>query len=152
MLTPRGVAHKYAELSGETDASVRCRALAASRARRLGGTEIIRGRLAQGGSGCGTDCTCSRLAVLTSGAPYQVDLVLEKVRTARPAITGVSANPTTQPATSLGVELPATFFEVVPYADCRGVAQTLTLRTDGLYRLRRTYLSKSEGSFTELGR
>lgn len=151
MLTPRGVAHKYAELSGETDASVRCRALAASRARRLGGTEI-RGRLAQGGSGCGTDCTRSRLAVLTSGAPYQVDLVLEKVRTARPAITGVSANPTTQPATSLGVELPATFFEVVPCADCPGVAQTLTLRTDGLYRLRRTYLSKSEGSFTELGR
>lgn len=93
--------------------------------------------------------TTRRYAVLTRGAPNQVDLVLEEVR---PAIAGVSASPATQPAISLGIELPATFFGVVPCADCPGVAQTLTLRTDGLYRLRRTYLSKPEGPFTELGR
>ena len=96
--------------------------------------------------------TIRRYAVLTRGAPNQVDLVLEEVRLVRPALADVSASPATQSATSLGVELPATFFGVLPCADCPGVAQTLTLRTDGLYRLRRTYLSKPEGPFTELGR
>lgn len=47
--------------------------------------------------------------------------------------------------------VPATFAGVLPCADCAGVAQTLTLRADGLYRLRRTYLGKPEGPFSELG-
>ncbi|WP_197028755.1 copper resistance protein NlpE [Methylibium sp. T29-B] len=47
--------------------------------------------------------------------------------------------------------MPATFAGVLPCADCAGVAQTLTLRADGLYRLRRTYLGKPEGPFSELG-
>jgi heat shock protein HslJ/uncharacterized lipoprotein NlpE involved in copper resistance len=40
----------------------------------------------------------------------------------------------------------------MPCADCAGVAQTLTLRADGLYRLRRTYQGKPDGPFAELGR
>ena len=40
----------------------------------------------------------------------------------------------------------------MPCADCPGIAETLTLRADGLYRLRRTYLDKPGGSFAELGR
>jgi uncharacterized lipoprotein NlpE involved in copper resistance len=48
--------------------------------------------------------------------------------------------------------LPATFAGVLPCADCEGIAHRLTLRPDGLYRLRRDYLGKPEGSFTEVGR
>ncbi len=56
--------------------------------------------------------TIRRYAILTRGAPNQVDLVLEEVRLVRPALADVSASPATQSATSLGVELPATFFGV----------------------------------------
>jgi uncharacterized lipoprotein NlpE involved in copper resistance len=48
--------------------------------------------------------------------------------------------------------LPATFAGVMPCADCAGIAQTLTLRADGLYRLRSTYLGQPGGPFNELGR
>lgn len=97
--------------------------------------------------------TTRRYAVLTRGASNQVNLILQAVRPAPPAGSKVSAGPAIQPAaTSLGFELPATFVGVVPCADCPGIAQTLTLRADGLYRLRRTYLSKPEGPFSELGR
>jgi len=48
--------------------------------------------------------------------------------------------------------LPATFVGVTPCADCSGIEQTLTLRADGLYRLRRIYQGKPDGTFTELGR
>jgi uncharacterized lipoprotein NlpE involved in copper resistance len=48
--------------------------------------------------------------------------------------------------------LPATFAGVMPCADCAGIAQTLTLRADGLYRLRSTYLGQPAGPFNELGR
>ena len=57
-----------------------------------------------------------------------------------------------QSAPAVGFALPTTFAGVMPCADCAGIAQTLTLRADGLYRLRRTYLGKSDGSFNELGR
>ncbi|KQW65579.1 hypothetical protein ASC67_14555 [Methylibium sp. Root1272] len=59
--------------------------------------------------------------------------------------TGLRAQ---QPA----MPVPATFAGVMPCADCPGVAQTLTLRADGLYRLRRTYLGKPDGPYSELGR
>lgn len=62
------------------------------------------------------------------------------------AAADLSAQP---PAPPLAV--PATFAGVMPCADCAGVAQTLTLRADGLYRLRRTYLGKPDGPFSELG-
>jgi uncharacterized lipoprotein NlpE involved in copper resistance len=41
-------------------------------------------------------------------------------------------------APKAGFALPATFAGVLPCADCAGVAHTLTLRADGMYRLRRT--------------
>jgi uncharacterized lipoprotein NlpE involved in copper resistance len=48
--------------------------------------------------------------------------------------------------------LPATFAGVLPCADCAGIAHTLTLRADGLYRLRRTYLGKPGEPTAEVGR
>lgn len=94
--------------------------------------------------------TTRRHAVLTNGAPNTVDLVLEAVRPAQPAGAEVSAA-ADQPV-SVAFELPATFVGVLPCADCPGLVQTLTLRADGLYQLRRTYLSRPAGPFVELGR
>ena len=62
------------------------------------------------------------------------------------------AEPAAAPAPVVGFSLPATFAGVMPCADCAGISQTLTLRVDGLYRLRRTYLDKPDGPFAELGR
>jgi len=86
--------------------------------------------------------TTRNYAVLTRGAPNHVDLVLDAVQPA----------PAAAPGPAVGFALPATFAGVMPCADCAGIAQTLTLRADGLYRLRRTYLDKPDGPFAELGR
>ena len=51
-----------------------------------------------------------------------------------------------------GLTLPASFVGILPCADCAGIAQTLSLRDDGLYRLRRTYLGKPGNPFAEIGR
>jgi heat shock protein HslJ len=67
-------------------------------------------------------------------------------------IADLHAEPAAEPGPAVGFALPATFAGVMPCADCAGVAQTLTLRADGLYRLRRTYLDKPDGPFAELGR
>jgi uncharacterized lipoprotein YbaY/heat shock protein HslJ/uncharacterized lipoprotein NlpE involved in copper resistance len=88
--------------------------------------------------------TTRSYAVLTHGAPNHVDLVLDTVQPAPGSITAL--------VTGVSFALPATFAGVMPCADCAGVAQTLTLRADGLYRLRRTYLDKLDGPFAELGR
>jgi heat shock protein HslJ len=48
--------------------------------------------------------------------------------------------------------LPATFAGVLPCADCAGIAHTLTLRADGLYRMRRTYLGRPGEPVAEVGR
>ena len=80
--------------------------------------------------------TTRNYAVLTRGAPNKVDLVLDAV----------------QPPAASSFAVPGTFAGVMPCADCVGIAQTLTLRADGLYRLRRTYQGKPDGPFTELGR
>jgi uncharacterized lipoprotein YbaY/heat shock protein HslJ len=88
--------------------------------------------------------TTRNFAVLTRGAPNHVDLLLDAVQPAQGS--------TTTPAPAVSFALPATFAGVMPCADCVGVAQTLTLRADGLYRLRRTYLDKPDGPFAELGR
>lgn len=42
------------------------------------------------------------------------------------------------PASAPGLALPASFVGILPCADCAGIAQTLSLREDGLYRMRRT--------------
>jgi uncharacterized lipoprotein NlpE involved in copper resistance len=57
-----------------------------------------------------------------------------------------------QRATMPREALPATFAGVLPCADCVGVAHTLTLRADGLYRIRRTYLGKPGDPVAEVGR
>jgi heat shock protein HslJ/uncharacterized lipoprotein NlpE involved in copper resistance len=56
--------------------------------------------------------------------------------------------PAAAPAT---LALPASFVGIVPCADCAGIAQTLTLREDGLYRMRRTYLGKPGYPVSEIG-
>ena len=81
--------------------------------------------------------------VLTHDAPNTVDLLLDAAQ---------SSQASSGPDTAVGFSLPATFTGVMPCADCTGIKQTLTLRADGLYRLNRTYLGKSDGSFAEQGR
>jgi uncharacterized lipoprotein YbaY/heat shock protein HslJ len=88
--------------------------------------------------------TTRSYVVLTHGAPNHVDLVLDAVLPA--------PGSTTAPVAGVGFALPATFTGVTPCADCAGIGQVLTLRADGLYRLRRTYEGKPDGTFTELGR
>ncbi|WP_295756215.1 YbaY family lipoprotein [Undibacterium sp.] len=92
--------------------------------------------------------------VLTRGAANQVDLMLDAVPP--PLATSASnvAKPVSVPVPTPKRELvlPASFAGVLPCADCQGVAQTLSLRADGLYRLRRTYLGKDMASASELGR
>ena len=56
------------------------------------------------------------------------------------------------PGQAVKLELPATFAGVLPCADCAGVAHTLTLQSDGSYRLRRTYLGKAEAPVARSGR
>ena len=48
-------------------------------------------------------------------------------------------------------ELPATYTGVLPCADCAGIVHTLTLRPDGLYFLRQTYLGKPGSAFSQAG-
>jgi heat shock protein HslJ/uncharacterized lipoprotein NlpE involved in copper resistance len=50
-----------------------------------------------------------------------------------------------------GLPLPASFVGILPCADCAGIAQTLTLREDGLYRMRRTYLGRPGNPVSEIG-
>jgi uncharacterized lipoprotein YbaY/uncharacterized lipoprotein NlpE involved in copper resistance len=88
--------------------------------------------------------TTRHYAVLTRDAPSHIDLLLD-------AVQSVSKTPAPIPPNTLAVALPATFVGVTPCADCSGIEQTLTLRADGVYRLRRVYQGKPDGSFTELG-
>jgi uncharacterized lipoprotein YbaY/heat shock protein HslJ/uncharacterized lipoprotein NlpE involved in copper resistance len=96
--------------------------------------------------------TTRSYAVLTRGAPNHVDLVLDAVQPVPTEMPAASPGSTTAPVIGVGFALPATFAGVMPCADCAGIAQTLTLRADGLYRLRRTYQGKPDGPFAELGR
>ncbi|MBY0236783.1 MAG: YbaY family lipoprotein, partial [Burkholderiaceae bacterium] len=84
--------------------------------------------------------------VLTQGAPKRQDLLLQAVPASRPQADGAAFG------ADLGFALPASFAGIVPCADCQGIAQTLTLRPDGLYRLRSFYLGKPAGPFLEHGR
>ncbi|WP_197047049.1 YbaY family lipoprotein [Paucibacter sp. KBW04] len=105
--------------------------------------------------------------VLTQGQGNQVDLLLQAVGSAPTAAkpesagkgagagvgTGVSGGAAATLAPTLPpFALPASFAGVLPCADCAGVAQTLTLRPDGLYRLRSVYLGKSGAPLSEQGR
>ncbi len=90
--------------------------------------------------------TTRHYAVLVAGAPNRFELLLEPVAAA-PAVPAASAA-----VGAAGLALPATFAGVLPCADCAGIAHTLTLRADGLYRLRRTYLGKPGEPSAEVGR
>jgi len=96
--------------------------------------------------------TTRSYAVLTRGAPNHVDLMLDAVQPPPTDAPAGEPGSTTAPAAGVSFALPSTFAGVVPCADCPGVAQTLTLRADGLYRLRRTYLGKRDAPFAEQGR
>jgi uncharacterized lipoprotein YbaY/heat shock protein HslJ/uncharacterized lipoprotein NlpE involved in copper resistance len=87
-------------------------------------------------------------AVLTPGAPTRFNLLLVPASTPAHGPAAASASPAALP----GLALPASFAGVLPCADCPGIAHTLTLRADGLYRLRRTYLGKPGEPVAELGR
>jgi uncharacterized lipoprotein YbaY/heat shock protein HslJ/uncharacterized lipoprotein NlpE involved in copper resistance len=88
--------------------------------------------------------------VLTRSAGNKVDLMLDAVQS---DVSGKSAvTPSISAATLVGFALPATFTGITPCADCPGIEQTLTLRSDGLYRLRRIYQDRPGGPFVELGR
>lgn len=97
--------------------------------------------------------------VLTQDQGNQVDLLLQAVPPApaavKPAgaITGAGKGVATGLApTQPPFALPASFAGVLPCADCAGLAQTLTLRPDGLYRMRSVYLGKSGPALSEQGR
>jgi uncharacterized lipoprotein NlpE involved in copper resistance/uncharacterized lipoprotein YbaY len=90
--------------------------------------------------------------VLTHGAGNQVNLMLDAVQ---PSVSGQSkartfAAPTAKSPS--GFNLPATFSGITPCADCPGIDETLTLRSDGLFLLRRIYQDKSVQPFVEHGR
>jgi uncharacterized lipoprotein YbaY/heat shock protein HslJ/uncharacterized lipoprotein NlpE involved in copper resistance len=94
--------------------------------------------------------------VLTRGAANQVDLMLDAAPPVGPTSASTVAKPVLAPVPvptpKRELVLPASFAGVLPCADCQGVAQTLSLRADGLYRLRRTYLGKDVAAMSELGR
>lgn len=58
---------------------------------------------------------------------------------------------TNSPSAPTGIALPASFIGTTPCADCAGIKQILTLRSDGLYFLRRQYLGKKNSSYSEHG-
>jgi uncharacterized lipoprotein YbaY/uncharacterized lipoprotein NlpE involved in copper resistance len=94
--------------------------------------------------------TTTHHAVLASGAPDKVELLLAAVPTRLAAGPTHTPNPAAAPKAAFA--LPATFAGVLPCADCAGVAHTLTLRADGLYRLRLTYLGKPGEPVAVVGR
>jgi uncharacterized lipoprotein YbaY/heat shock protein HslJ/uncharacterized lipoprotein NlpE involved in copper resistance len=83
--------------------------------------------------------------ILTKGAGNKLDLLLDAVQ---PSSTRSSA----APLASVNFDLPATFIGITPCADCPGIEQTLTLRSDGLYGLRRLYQDKAGRPLVEHGR
>ncbi len=92
----------------------------------------------------------SRPITLPGPAADKVDLLLAPAAAAPAPAATVAAPAATAPAVNFA--LPATFAGVLPCADCVGIAHTLTLRADGLYRLRRTYLGKPGDPVAEVGR
>ncbi len=80
--------------------------------------------------------------VITGGAPADVAIMIE------------AAGPAPR-ARTFDIPLPATFGGDLPCADCAGLRYTLTLRSDDIFLLRRTYLQAAGGkdeSFHDIGR
>ena len=96
--------------------------------------------------------TTLQYPVLTRGAPSQVNLLLVAVPEVSKSANPSASVPTSAPAPSVRVALPATFAGVLPCADCMGIAHMLTLEPNGSYRLHRTYLGKPIEPMVEAGR
>lgn len=80
--------------------------------------------------------------VITGGAPTDVDIMVD------------AAGPAPR-ARTFDIPLPATFSGDLPCAGCTALRYTLTLRSDGIFLLRRTYLQAAGGkdeSFHDIGR
>ena len=92
--------------------------------------------------------TLQNYPVLTHGAKNEVELVLEAVRPNAAVNTELAVPSPDQ----LKMAVPATYKGILPCADCPGIEHTLTLRGDGLYRMRRIYQEKPDGSYSEMGR
>lgn len=94
--------------------------------------------------------------VLTQGQGDRVDLILQAVgpapATSKPSAAKAEEQTTKRTPTQPSFALPASFAGVLPCADCAGIAQTLTLRADGLYRMRSVYLGKDSAPRSEQGR
>jgi uncharacterized lipoprotein YbaY/heat shock protein HslJ/uncharacterized lipoprotein NlpE involved in copper resistance len=89
--------------------------------------------------------------VLTRGAKNKADLLLDAVKSGASG-PGVRSFASPLAETADFGTLPATFSGVTPCADCPGIEETLTLRSDGLFLLRRIYQDKSVNPFVEHGR
>lgn len=91
--------------------------------------------------------------VLTRGAKNKADLLLDAVRPGASGQTrGSRGFAEAMAETADFGPFPATFSGVAPCADCPGIEETLTLRGDGLFLLRRIYQDKSVNPFVEHGR
>jgi uncharacterized lipoprotein YbaY/heat shock protein HslJ len=90
--------------------------------------------------------------VLTRGADNNVNLTLDAVQSSVSGQTKARTFAAPMAGTSASFTLPASFSGITPCADCPGIAETLTLRSDGLFLLRRIYQDKSEQPFVEHGR
>ncbi len=90
--------------------------------------------------------------VLTHGAKNKADLWLDAVQPGASGQTRASGFAAAMADVADFGTLPATFSGVTPCADCPGIEETLTLRSDGLFLLRRIYQDKSVKPFVEHGR
>ena len=84
--------------------------------------------------------------VLTRGAGNNINLLLDAVQ------SGTQGRASASSIAAPMLETPVTFSGITPCADCPGIEETLTLRSDGLFLLRRIYQDKSVNPFVEHGR
>lgn len=80
--------------------------------------------------------------VLSEDASNRMEVKLQAVGASKPP----------QAAQIAGLDLPQSFAGVLACADCAGIAHTLTLLPDGVYRMRLSYLGKAGPPFVEQGR
>ncbi|MCV2360944.1 YbaY family lipoprotein [Paucibacter sp. TC2R-5] len=85
--------------------------------------------------------------VLNDAPAQPLELQLQAV-----ARSSVGQEPARQASDKAGLSLPQSFAGVLPCADCAGIAHTLTLLPDGVYRMRQSYLGKPGLPLLQQGR
>ncbi|MDC8773130.1 YbaY family lipoprotein [Roseateles albus] len=85
--------------------------------------------------------------VLNAAPAQPLELQLQAV-----ARSSVGQEPARQASGMAGLSLPQSFAGVLPCADCAGIAHTLTLLPDGVYRMRQSYLGKPGLPLLQQGR